>query len=69
MSVEVGADGLALNENQRAPIANDGIVDLLALLDPDIGRELWYDFKRVEDVVAKGLKHGHHQGGLAPRVV
>ncbi|MBP2331963.1 hypothetical protein JOF33_000662 [Corynebacterium freneyi] len=55
VEVEGFADLLALDEEPEVIAGFDGEVDLLALLDADVGGALGDDFARVGDVVPENL--------------
>ena len=56
---------LALEQHDRVAVAEDRVVDLLALLRADVGDELGDHLGRVEHVVPQHVvDERHHEGGL-----
>lgn len=62
--IEAEVAGLALEKHDGLAVLENGIVDLLTLLDADIGVELGSDLEGVEHVVAEGAEERQHQGVL-----
>ena len=62
---EIDAVVLALEEHDRVAVPEDRVVDLLALLRPDVGDELRHDLRWIEYVIAEHVvDERHDQGGL-----
>jgi hypothetical protein len=55
---------LPLEEHDGLAILEDGIVDLLALLDADVGVKLGGDLEGIEHVVPESAEERQHQGVL-----
>ncbi|MNJ58728.1 hypothetical protein D3C77_543790 [compost metagenome] len=52
IDVQRFSDLLTLDQNLDFAILHDGVVNLLALLRPNVADVLWRHLRRVEDVIA-----------------
>jgi hypothetical protein len=60
---------LALDEDLHLAVAHDRVVDLLALLEAEVGRELGHHLEGIEDVVAEDRGDERHDERVLRRLL